>query len=70
MDSLSETTRFANSNLLNITTALRVKTYSRERFSLVIYHTCTFIIKCTHRQLNPTVPVKNYRSVGAREVPP
>ncbi len=39
--SLSETTRFANFNLLNtLRHFARFKTYSHERFSLVIYHTC------------------------------
>jgi hypothetical protein len=57
IDSLSETTRFANSNLLNIslTHFASINTYSRERFSLVIYHTCKFIINCTHRQLRSLI---------------
>ena len=29
--------------------------HSRELFSLVIYHTCTFIINCTHRQLRSLI---------------
>ena len=37
-----------------------VKTYSRERFSLVIYHTCTFIINCTHRQLRSLISAMTF----------